>query len=100
MTSENNTFPIYIKLVEQRGDKTERLVDEIKSLSLRFNIYDDVTLAAILPSNTGSEENTLVYCINTTPTNHSQKSGHIIDFLEYVFQKMFDKYPAYTEPII
>lgn len=98
MSPETNTFPIYIKLIEQKGEKTERLIEEIKNLSIKFNILDDVSLSAILPSTSGSDENSLIYCINTTPTNHSTSSGQIIDFLEYIFQKMFDKYPAYTEP--
>ena len=99
MSSENNALPIYIKLIEQRGDKTERLMEEIKSLSERFNIYDDVTLSGVIPSTSSAEENALIYCINTTPTNNSQKAGNIMDFLEYLFQKMFNKYPAYTDPI-
>jgi len=99
MNSENDIFPIFLQLIEQRGDKTENLVAEIKRLSERFNIYDDVILSGIIPSNTSATENALIYQINTTPTSNSPKSGDIIDFLESIFQKMFDKYPSYVEPI-
>lgn len=98
MSSETNTFPIYIKLIEQRGEKTERLMEEIKNLSLRLDIYDEVTLEPMLENEIGGEENSLIYCITTNPANHSQKSGQIVDFLEYLVQKMFNKYPAFTEP--
>lgn len=98
MSSESNTFPIYIKLIEQRGEKTERLMEEIKNLSMRFNIYDEVTLETVTDSDTGSQDNSLTYCIAITPASHSQKSKNTIDFLEYLVQKMFNKYPALTEP--
>lgn len=97
MSSEKNKFPVYIKFVEQKGEKTERLIEEIKTLSRRFNIYDEISLMAVLPSTSNSEENSLIYCIMANPAEHSYVSNQIIDFLEYVFQKMFEKYPAYTE---
>lgn len=98
MNSENDTFPIFLQLIEQRGDKTEALIIEIKKLSERFNIYDDVILSSIIQSNTSATENALIYQVNTSPTINSHKSGDIIDFLESIFQKMFDKYPSYVEP--
>jgi hypothetical protein len=97
MSSESNTFPIFFKLQEQRGEKTERLMDEIKSLALRFNISEDIKFIRILPSNSSANENILIYALNATP-NNTPKSVSVINFLEYLFQKLFDKYPAFTEP--
>jgi hypothetical protein len=98
MTPESNIFPIYIKLVEQRGNKTELLMEEIKNLSIRFDISEDVKFVRLLPSTSNSNENSIVYLINTNPISHSPKAMRTISFLSYIFEKMFDKYPAYTEP--
>jgi len=98
MSPESNIFPIYFKLQEQRGEKTERLMDEINLLSERFDISEDVNFVRLLPSPSNSTENVLVYSISTTPASHSLKGERVINFLEYIFQKLFEKYPAYTEP--
>ena len=98
MNTDIDIFPLFVQLVEQRGDKTEMLIQEIKKLSERFNIYDDVTLATITASTTSSSDNVLIYQINTTPTSKAANATSPIEFLEYLFQKMFDKYPSYVEP--
>jgi len=99
MNAESDIFPIFFQLIEQKGEKTEALINEIKRLSDKFNIYEDIRLAGITQSGTNSNENVLIYELSTTPTSNSPKSNYIIDFLEYIFQKMFDKYPSYIEPI-
>ena len=98
MSTDNSNYSIYFYLIERRGEKTERLIQEIKDLTLRFNIYDEVRLVSATPASLiGADENTLTYSINmSTPT--TKKGEEIIAFLEYVTKKMFDKYPAFTEP--
>lgn len=97
MSTETSNYSIFFQLIERRGDKTERLIQEIKDLSIRHNIYDEVRLVNINPATIGSDENQLVYSIETA-TPSSKKGADIIFFLEHITKKMFDKYPAFTEP--
>jgi hypothetical protein len=98
MSTELNTFSIYFSLLERRGEKTDRLIKEIIDLSKQLNVYDEVTLVSASPAKTaGPDENKLTYSIQVTSPNN-KKATDIVAFLEYIFQKMFDKYPAFTEP--
>lgn len=97
MSTENPNYSIFFHLIERRGEKTERLIQEIKDLSIHHDIYDEVRLVNINPATIGADENQLVYSIETgSPTN--KKAVDIISFLEHITKKMFDKYPAFTEP--
>jgi hypothetical protein len=98
MSTELNTFPIYFSLIERRGEKTDRLITEIIDLSKQLNVYEEISLVSTSPASTaGPDENKLIYCIQISSPNN-KKANDIITFLEYIFQKMFDKYPAFTEP--
>lgn len=98
MSTETTTYPIYFSLIERSGEKTDRLIKEIRALSKSLNIYDEVTFVSSVPANNGgTDEMLLTYCIQiNSPVN--KKGAEIVTFLEYIFQKMFDKYPAFTEP--
>lgn len=98
MSTELNTFSIYFSLIERRGEKTDRLIKEIIDLSKQLSVYDEVSLVTATPARTaGPDENKLTYCIQISSHNN-KKATEIVTFLEYIFQKMFDKYPAFTEP--
>lgn len=98
MSAENSNYEICFALSERRGEKTEKLIQDIKELSKKYNIYDEVTLSNITASKTLLEtDNTLEYSISIASPNN-KKGENIINFLEHVTKKMFDKYPVFTEP--
>lgn len=98
MSTDTQNFEIYFSLIEKRGEKTDQLINEMIRITKELDVYDQVTFAGTLSaSSAGPNDNKLVYCIEI-PTVSSVKGAAIISFLSYVFEKMFDKFPAFTEP--
>lgn len=98
MSTDTPNFEIYFSLIEKRGEKTDQLIKEIVRVTKELDVYEHVTFAGTLSAtNASSSDNKLVYCIEV-PTISSAKGAAIIAFLSYVFEKMFDKFPAFTEP--
>lgn len=98
MDTEIDTFPLFFQLIEQKGEKTETIIGEIKKLSTRFNLEDFLTLEDIIPTEYSNEENALIYKVVTNPNSKESNAQNVIDFLAYIFEKMFDRYPSYIEP--
>jgi hypothetical protein len=98
MSSNIESLPIYIQLVETPS-KTPRLVEEIIQLSERFNLYESVTLASYTERGTDNGEDILVYRIDAKPQSRQDEGSNVINFLDHIFRKMFDKFPSFVEPV-
>jgi hypothetical protein len=98
MNTTTPQYTLHLALTERKGDKTDRLIREMKKLSIKYDLLDEVTLLSRGSSKTLMEEdNTLTYAVSV-PTPNSKKGVNIVAFLEQITQKMFDKYPVFTEP--
>lgn len=98
MNNDTDTFPLFFQLIEQKGEKTENVIKEIKKLAFKFNIEDSVILHSINQTSFSAEENALVYEVKTNPNSKDSNSMEVIEFLSCIFEKMFDCYPSYIEP--
>lgn len=98
MVVKNNSAAIFFKLTDQNDEKADSTVAEIARLSHKFGINDILNLNSyILTGN--RDEVVLIYSLDLNTSEKKETSGNAIDFLEYVFKHMFDKYPTYTEPV-
>lgn len=98
MSTNVEKMPIYIQFVETPA-KSQKLANEIFELSKRFNIYEIVTLADYIERGTDNGEDLLIYRIDVKPQTRSDNGEDVINFLDHVFKKMFDKFPSYVEPV-
>lgn len=89
-------YELYFSLIEKRGDKTNALIEEITALTKQYDLYEECTLENIVPSQMGVDEYKLVYKLKL-PSVSTKKSGQVLNFFSHIFQKMFNKYPAFTE---
>lgn len=94
--STTETLPIYFQLIEIPA-KTNKLVEEINSLTERFNLTGIVTLVHYNSALTDNGEDVLIYKIKTKSTPKDENGENIINFLDHIFKKMFDRYPSYVE---
>ena len=98
MTTETNNFEIFFSLIEKRGEKTEQLINDIARLAEKHNIQENVTFSGINHANTaGDNQNKIIYSISL-PSATTPKAADVMSFLSYIFNKMFEKFPAFTEP--
>lgn len=100
MNTETENFEFFFSLIEKRGEKTDQLISEIIKASKEHNIYENLDFVGIYPVEYGTgNDNKITYSINV-PTPITEKASNIVAFLVYIFTKMFDKFPAFTEPDI
>lgn len=99
MNNKSVELPVYLSLIENRGEKTERLIKEMKDLSISLGLSEEVSLKKITPTvNTSPDENSLIYCLALKTDMSSDKSQGVYKFLQHVFKQLFNKYPAFVEP--
>jgi len=98
MTTEQANLPIYIRLIEKKGVATDKLVEMIRNMSQQFTVEAIVALQSIEQNPNNSLENVLIYCV-TPDVNDPSQSQQLLSFLKQIWEKLFDNYPAYTEPI-
>lgn len=98
MSTNVDKIPIYIQFVET-PNKSQKLVQEIFELAKRFNLYEVVTLADYVERGTDNGEDLIVYRIDIHPQTRADNGEDVMNFLDHVFNKMFDKFPSYVEPV-
>lgn len=91
-------YELRFSLTEKKGEKTNSLIEEMIELTKEYDIYEECTFSHLITSDRdlSSDENRLIYVISF-PTATTKKSGQVLSFLSHVFQKMFNKYPAFSE---
>jgi hypothetical protein len=98
MTTEQINLPIYIKLIEKKGPPTDKLVETLRNMSQEFSVNKLIQLISIEDNPTNPQENVLIYSV-TPDSSNKEQAQQILSFLKRVWEKLFDNYPAYTEPI-
>lgn len=91
-------YELRFSLIEKKGEKTDALIEEMVELSKEYDIYEECRFSHLVnfDDDLSVDENKLIYTI-TLPSAVTKKSGQVLNFLSHVFQKMFNKYPAFTE---
>ena len=91
-------YELKFSLIEKKGEKTDALIEEMIELSKVYDIYEECSLSHLvsLDHDLSVDENKLIYVISL-PSAITKKTGQVLGFLNHVFQKMFNKYPAFTE---
>lgn len=97
MTTEPINLPIFIRLIEKKGQATDKLVETLRNMSQEFNVIENVKLNSINFNPTDSSENILIYSIDNELSD-KEASKRMLNFLKQIWEKLFDNYPAYTEP--
>lgn len=88
-------YELKFSLTEKRGERTNNLIQEIATVIESYGLEEEVSFSYLVASPSELDENNLVYTIST-PSASTKKAGTIVDFIVYIFQKMFNKYPAFT----
>lgn len=98
MNMERTELPIFIRLIEKKGDPTDKLVNIIWNMIEQHDVVDIVKLENIIPNPVNAQENHVYYSVTYEISN--KREGELaLTFLMHVFQRLFNNYPAYVEPL-